>query len=701
MAFASAFKNSTTRDLILGQKGALNERTTEHQVLTLNNKLLQTSSIEDVKQYLDGILSNPNTSSDTIMEMFVTIFNKRSIRVGEGFRDLFYKMLVHVYDNGYRSTIISLIPQIPNYGFFRDYWNLIKYILTMEPQDLSSKKVYFRNYNPLVESIVKSYWSYAMKDNKMSYTKNPTLSWAWKYAPRQNGSEDNNIHWYIKLPNGKLYRQSLVYYILRFVPSDFITVPSVPKKIPTPCLMLYRKTAARISGLLNVPEQKEAANNFSEIMFSKATSKFLNKQRKALLNEKLKQAPATYEQETGNRYPDNPDRVKCRNNYLEFMMNKGLRSSTMEAHRLIQQIMKSRSSAEEKIITAHWKTLVETTKKMITEYQEDLLAKIKETHGEDSEEYNTAMATPPRPVLPMIDVSPSMTTSAGNGFSCMDVSMALGILASEILEPPYKNMALTFSSAPHLLHFVDSKGTEFTLREKINMLNSTMGYTTDILGAMKKVYEVASTNNVPENEIPDLVIFSDEGFDTQVNLDTTRQTSYYGYNRDTQNINSRWETTINKIDRIWQSDGVYSRTPMIYFWNLSTNSRGHQSTATRRGVSMLQGFNGSSFKFILTGSMVLSTQTEHNQSKGTGQTAKQKCALDDFNGMIRQTYYDPIRVVLSESNEGVLKDYTLGINTDSLDEFPSLSITDQVEHSSIAEPLPVAEQDNGWTVLDN
>ena len=99
---------------------------------------------------------------------------------------------------------------------------------------------------------------------------------------------------------------------------------------------------------------------------------------------------------------------------------------------------------------------------MVKTYHEDLLTKVEEEHGQDSEEYREAVATPPRPILPMIDVSPSMTCPAGTGFSCMDVSMALGILASDILEGPFKNMALTFSSEPPLLHFVHSDGREYT-----------------------------------------------------------------------------------------------------------------------------------------------------------------------------------------------------------------------------------------------
>ena len=102
-SFASAFKANITQNLVPGAKGALGHASTTHQVLDANNKLLQTSTMDDVKRYLEPILSN--TTSQSMMELIVTTFNKRSIRVGEGFRDIFYKMLVYIYDNGYKNEI--------------------------------------------------------------------------------------------------------------------------------------------------------------------------------------------------------------------------------------------------------------------------------------------------------------------------------------------------------------------------------------------------------------------------------------------------------------------------------------------------------------------------------------------------------------------------------------------------------------------
>lgn len=679
-SFASAFKANITPNLVPGAKGALGHASTTHPVLDANNKLLQTSAMEDVKRYLDPILSN--TTPQSMMELIVTTFNKRSIRVGEGFRDIFYKMLVYIYDNGYKNTVISLVEQIPHVGFYRDYWNIIKYINTLE-SSATNQKTFFNHYNPLIEAIVNAYWKQIQKDSQelKENSANPNLSWAGKYAPRQGGSEDKNINWYFLLSNGRLYKQSLVYYLVRMNPknSNLHTEPS--HSMPTPYLKTYRNTMSGLTKALNVPEVKQAANRYSEIEFEKTTSKFLNKQRKALLNELLKTPPTSYEEETGNRHPNNEDRVQCRENYLSFMLNKALKkSSTVDPHKLIQQIKKAKSLGERQVIEAQWKSIVESTRKMVKTYHDDLLKKVEDEHGQDSKEYREAVTTPPKPILPMIDVSPSMTCPAGTGFSCMDVSMALGILASDILEGPFKNMALTFSSEPHLLHFVHSDGREYTLQEKVTRLNSTMGYTTDLLKAMRKVHSIATSNNVPDNEIPDLVIFSDEGFDAQVNVSSniiSYASPYTPHNN--SDAGSRWNTTIDNIDSLWSG----RKTPFIYFWNLSVNSRGYQTTGTRRGTSLLQGFNGSSFKFILTGSLVLMTTQSTNPINSKQQTAKEKCALDDFNGMINQTYYDPIRMILSEADEGVLKDYQFLSSEPPQEELVETHTTN----------------DNGWLVL--
>ena len=90
----------------------------------------------------------------------------------------------------------------------------------------------------------------------------------------------------------------------------------------------------------------------------------------------------------------------------------------------------------------------------------------------------------------------------------------------------------------------------------------------------------------------------------------------------------------------------------------------------------------SAFKFILTGSLVLmTTQTSNPTNPNQRQPSKEKCALDDFNGMINQTYYDPIRVILSDSHDGVLKDYQFRLDLD----------TEPSEAQST--------NDNGWLVL--
>jgi hypothetical protein len=684
MAFATAFKSEVTPNLVPGAKGALGHRTTSNPVLDANNKLLQASIMDDVKRYLDPILRNQ--SPELIHDLIVTTFNKRSIRVGEGFRDVFYKMIVYIYDNGFPETVTALIEQIPHVGFFRDYWNIIKYINT-QANPTQDQKTFFNHYNPLIIGIVNAFWRQIDNDyiELKSNASNPNLSWAGKYAPRQGGSEDKNIYWYFQLENGRLYKQSLVYYLVRMAQNNTNLRSNPTSKMPTPALRLYRTTMASLTSALNVPEVKQAANRYSDIKFEQTTSKFLNKQRKALLNEQLKIAPSAFEEETGNRHPNNPDRVQCRENYLTFMVNKALKTSTVEPHRLLQQIQKAKSNAERKVIEAQWKTIVESTRKMVMTYHTDLLEKIETEHGRESEEYRTAEATPPRPILPMIDVSPSMTTPAGSGFSCMDVSMALGILASDILEGPFKNMALTFSSEPHLLHFVHSDGREYTLLEKVENLKQTVGYTTDLMKAMRKVHEIVVTHNVPDGEIPDLVIFSDEGFDSQVNIDTNSYSYSYSNpysNQKNTNPDTRWNTTIDNIDNLW----IGRKTPFIYFWNLSSNSRGYQVNAVRRGTSILQGFNGSSFKFILTGNLVLLTQEKDpypNQDTNTQTGIKEKNALDDFYGMINQSYYDPIRVILNNSKEGVLKEYSFN-----------------PEEQETSHPTNTEETvDNGWMVL--
>ncbi|CAA0842191.1 Uncharacterised conserved protein UCP015417-vWA [Striga hermonthica] len=163
--------------------------------------------------------------------------------------------------------------------------------------------------------------------------------------------------------------------------------------------------------------------------------------------------------------------------------------------------------------------------------------------------------------LAVCDVSGSMTGIP------MDVSVALGLLVSEISEEPWKGKVITFSENPQL-HEVKGE----SLKEKVEsvqrmdwMMNTNFQKVFDLL------LSVAVEGKLkPENMIKRLFVFSDMEFD-QASLNP-------------------WETDYQAIVRKFGEKGYGDCVPEIVFWNLR-DSRATPVPAHQSGVALVSGFS--------------------------------------------------------------------------------------------------------------
>ena len=338
------------------------------------------------------------------------------------------------------------------------------------------------------------------------------------------------------------------------------------------------------------------------------------------------------------------------NEFLPKMKNGG----TLAAYEIIKQLKNGRiSSTEEKVLESLWKAMIQKTRENIQAYIKDIRLKKAEEDGIPVEEVEVEDLSFDQ-VLSMIDVSGSMECPAGEGFSCMDLSVSLGIVTSELNEGAFKHMALSFDTTPRLHYFVHPDGREFTLREKYQTIMSNVGYSTDIGKAMDLILDIAKKNGVPADGLPSLVIYSDEGFDQQVrNHSDTIRDGYWGGGE--QMTTSVWNTTYDNFCAKF-SDAGYEDMPMIYFWNLrlgGTSYYGHQVQADRKGVSMVNGWSNSSFKAVMSGQEIIATVEPEVEA---GAPAK-KSAWDDFLGMVDQDCYVYLRELCGQSSENLLAGY--------------------------------------------
>ena len=231
---------------------------------------------------------------------------------------------------------------------------------------------------------------------------------------------------------------------------------------------------------------------------------------------------------------------------------------------------------------------------------------------------------------------------------------------------------MSFSSTPKFINFTrknprDNESIELTLREKISAVKATMGYTTDIKAAYRLILDFARKHNVVEEELPQFIVLTDEGFDVHI--------LGGGYMRESEQIvNANFRTLMNWIDREFRNYN-YSKATMMYFWNFSANNNGFQTQANRPNTSLLQGFSANSLKYALTGNLAaqvaaLSPNAGTSNSNGKSVTTDslanvEKTPYDDFRGMVDQDQYDIFRYLASQSTEGLLKNYQFNRTNDT------------------------------------
>jgi len=180
-------------------------------------------------------------------------------------------------------------------------------------------------------------------------------------------------------------------------------------------------------------------------------------------------------------------------------------------------------------------------------------------------------------ILPMVDVSGSMSCAAGSKGSttCMDVAVSLGLYLSEKNQGKFKDLFLTFSGTPELLSL---KGD--VVQRAQQMVKSLWNMNTNLHVAFDKVLGVAVKNQVPQSEMPEiLLILSDMQFD---------HCAEYDHN------------AMQMIASKYQRAGY--QVPKVVFWNLNANDN-VPAKFNQQGVALISGFSPSIMKAVLSGDL--------------------------------------------------------------------------------------------------
>ena len=178
-------------------------------------------------------------------------------------------------------------------------------------------------------------------------------------------------------------------------------------------------------------------------------------------------------------------------------------------------------------------------------------------------------------VLPLVDVSGSMTCIAGRkgSVTCLDVSVSLGLYLADKNKGKFKDTFLTFSGSPELLHL---KGN--IVQKVQQMVKSNWAMNTDLVKAMDKILKVAKDGNVPQEEMPNmLLILSDMQFDACARFD---------------------DSAMQMIQRKFEAAGY--EMPKIVFWNLNAHDNVPAKYDTS-GAALISGFSPAIMKAVLSG----------------------------------------------------------------------------------------------------
>jgi len=175
-----------------------------------------------------------------------------------------------------------------------------------------------------------------------------------------------------------------------------------------------------------------------------------------------------------------------------------------------------------------------------------------------------------RKTLVLSDVSGSMTGLP------MDVSMALGLLISSLVEPPFRDGIITFHSEP-TFHQIKGK----TLYEQLNSIkNMSWGYNTNLSAVFKLILERARQHDLPPEQMPErLVILSDMQFD-RADMGFFKGTNY------------------EYLVKMYRKHNY--KIPQIIFWNLRANTVDFPTPGSHmKNVCLIAGFSPTVLKALL------------------------------------------------------------------------------------------------------
>lgn len=340
----------------------------------------------------------------------------------------------------------------------------------------------------------------------------------------------------------------------------------------------YRQLVAGLNRRLDTTEIKMCGRVWAQIEPAAVPGVCLAKHMKAFLNENKKGR--------GLRHPDDEDRKACREHFQEHMAKavkgeaKVNGSVTRYPHQVIKDVLRCESNegAEHNALITVWNGMVANAK---------ALGGLGRT-------------------IAMCDFSGSMQMAAAAKDTPYWVSMAMGLLISEVTTDEFKDMFLSFESSPswHTLPPGDIFSRVASIGNHVGQ-----GMSTDFQKAMDLVLATLKAKRVrPGQEPKDLVVITDMAWDAACGSHAESVYTGNGYRHVVKT--SSWQTHIQMIREAFRRAGedMWGRVedgglgpwtpPRIVIWNVASTASDFHATADTEGVIMLSGWSPSLFKVL-------------------------------------------------------------------------------------------------------
>ena len=523
-----------------GVKGSDVYTSTGDPRLDLSVKCVRGASALDLCKSIKAVLDLK--TQQALEDAFVLAFHSRNIRGGKGEKDVFYYLYfsLHKIHDKLASALIDLVP---HYGCWRD-------LIVMA--ELANKE----SAETLRNAIVDFYANTLFKESKLD--KPVTL--AAKWAPREGSKY------------GKVAKAlANVLFPLQLVDTH------------SSQMRHYRQLVATMNTKLNTLEIKMCADQWDTIVPAGVPGRAGKLYNKAFLNlPSSYHAKGEFPSNAEFRYPNNVKRMECRTHFKEHYAKA--------------------AKGEAKVHGADTLFPHEVVKKM---YQEKLqIAEIDHLNGVWLQMVAKAKAGGGlgRTIF-MSDFSGSMESSSAGDIPYW-VSMALGILGSQVCSEEFQDRLMTFDSTPTWHSF--PKGSDLFGRIA-TLKNSKLGrgLSTDFQKAMDLVLSTLKEKRVkPGQEPENLVVLTDMGWDQAC---SSSERSHYTGNSYRHVVKTEpWQTHLEMIQEAFKragedmwGEGQGFVPPRIVIWNLAANSQtDYHAKADTPGVAMLSGWSPSQFEIL-------------------------------------------------------------------------------------------------------